>query len=1102
MANPAAEIAMTTDMNDEGYSDNDPPRDPSAVYHAAWSPRVDLPAAPALPDYVVSMSEAQRTGTRPRNVRLKLISLGLTYALLRTLRTSSIATIVKKLDPLLHIDPIQVLPWEITAEIFSYLDPDTLMGVSTLSKIWRIRALDTRLWRSLFLAEGWRVNHRRVWDFEEAERERFYRRKERNLGAMASQDHANWAEQHGEVEADDDRMEDVMDLGSPHRVLPGLRSSLRLPTIPTSASSIKPSLLVREHAQPARINWQYLYKQKRRLENNWLSGRYTNFQLPHPSRPQEAHTERIYTIQYSGRHLVSGSRDKTIRVWSLDSQRLVLPPLRGHSASVLCLQFDPRPSQDVIISGGSDACVIVWRFSTGEILRRLNAPHSESILNLKFDDNYLVTCSKDRSVKVWNRKAMMPTDDAYPIIGPGTAARFPRHIIDVDLYDPAKTYDPLREYSLLMTLVGHTAAVNAITIYDGTVVSISGDRMIKLWNVRTGDCDKTIVGHDKGIACVQFDGRRIISGSSDETVRIFDAKSGTEVSCLRAHFDLVRSVQANFGDMPATEQEDEQAAQELNDRWLEENAGQAQGRRGLTAQQLRERRPLRHDMPDLKTYGAKLPPGGGGSRWARIVTGSYDETVIIWKRNRLGRWVPAHQLFQWDAVIRAGGTPRVIPVSIVPQGRRREQAAQPRQNQANHHPAVVQPAALPAQSAPAQIAPAQIAPPRIAPPQNPPPSVPPSDGDQQQLQRLLHMARLSDTARNPGASSLAANKSESESSSGTGPNSPSNQGNAVRSPAQTYRLDSAPRPAQAGPSSAAVPPSSQAAAGEQNGNTLSRYHLQLLDYQTSQQQARAGHPSRTALYAQHGYPMAREDGGVPSSPQAPRPRDRGRRPQAPANSPAQGQASAPRLPPPPPHPSPPLNGDGSPPHPPARQARPAPPQRPIPRTEAERQQQLLDLMAQDEEGMPPAPPQTYAQLLTPHQNVPRVQPHAPAQPPTGQTLAGAGNSPLPLIMQTNAAVPLAATQQQVNVGVGVAGGAQPAMDPRLALLLRRRAAAAAAAYPGLRNAAQAQAPVYKLQFDSRRIICCSMEPVIVGWDFANGDREIELASEFFGEEQV
>jgi len=42
--------------------------------------------------------------------------------------------------------------------------------------------------------------------------------------------------------------------------------------------------------------------------------------------------------------------------------------------------------------------------------------------------------------------------------------------------------------------------------------------------------------------------------------------------------------------------------------------------------------------------------------------------------------------------------------------------------------------------------------------------------------------------------------------------------------------------------------------------------------------------------------------------------------------------------------------------------------------------------------------------------------------------------------------------------------------------------------------------VFKLQFDARRIICCSQDPTIVGWDFANGDAEIEEASRFFGEE--
>lgn len=48
-------------------------------------------------------------------------------------------------------------------------------------------------------------------------------------------------------------------------------------------------------------------------------------------------------------------------------------------------------------------------------------------------------------------------------------------------------------------------------------------------------------------------------------------------------------------------------------------------------------------------------------------------------------------------------------------------------------------------------------------------------------------------------------------------------------------------------------------------------------------------------------------------------------------------------------------------------------------------------------------------------------------------------------------------------------------------------------------AAQENAParVFKLQFDARKIVCCTQAPVIVGWDFCNGDAELEEAARFF-----
>lgn len=414
-----------------------------------------------------------------------------------------------------------------------------------------------------------------------------------------------------------------------------------------------------------KLNWRHLYKQRRRLEENWSAGRFINFQLPHPDHPEEAHRECIYTIQYSGKYLVSGSRDKSVRIWDLDTKRLLRKPLVGHSGSVLCLQFDASEDEDIIVSGSSDTDVIVWRFSTGEQIKKIRRAHTESVLNLRFDKRYLVTCSKDKTINVWSRRLLDGSHEDFPMAAArngGSAAMIPSHILNMaECHTLAAEGrlgnglrpDPLKPYTLLMSLRGHNAAVNAIQVYGDQVVSASGDRTIKLWSLRTGHCDLTISGHTKGIACVQYDGRRIVSGSSDNTVKIFD-RSGAEVACLLGHQYLVRTVQAGFGDQPGGEDDDLALARaaerdyfsraDPDDMAIDSAPMSGRARRAAAAK----------DSNRINAIGAALPPGGGGSRWGRIVSGSYDETIIIWKRDGEGNWFVGHKLQQEEAARAAG----------------------------------------------------------------------------------------------------------------------------------------------------------------------------------------------------------------------------------------------------------------------------------------------------------------------------------------------------------------------------------------------------------------------------------------------------------------
>ena len=658
------------------------------------------------------------------------------YNVLRTLRTSSIAAIIERLRPLLHIDPVAVLPPEITSEIFSYLTPSMLLEASRASKAWRESTLDSRLWKQNFNQEGWGLDMDEVRSFEQkysfwrmnrARREVLQgsqrRQKKRSRAEVDGADDGSasrqprgtpvqnnmgqaWNEQQTTQEdgvrhsifnpgsSQDEEMHDIFaDVPSARSIIGSSDAAEQRAMSPSNdeyviveqkqqspsaetlqnqdsmtdteeqeLSSRDQEMMIHTTSGHSRLNYHYVFKQKRKLEDNWNAGSFKSFQLPHRDHPEEAHRECVYTIQYIGKYLVSGSRDRTLRIWDLDTQRLVRKPLVGHTASVLCLQFDNRENEDIIISGSSDTDVILWRFSTGKMLRKIPQAHRESVLNLKFDHRFLVTCSKDKTIKIWSRRELRPGDKDYPLKGVLNGGKCPSYIvdlgniggsIDMDNYLTPEQRKPLKPYTPLMLIDSHGAAVNAIHIYQDQLVSASGDRYVKVFNIHTGVCTATCRGHTKGIACVQYDGKRIVCGSSDNTIRIYDPATEAEVACLQGHHRLVRTIQSAFGDVPSSSREQlEMEANEIDHQFF---AATRSGRVPTNSSRNRERNSGSKQPKHIMATGAKLPPGGGGSRWGRIISGSYDETIIIWKKASDGRWVMGHRLRQEEALRAAGG---------------------------------------------------------------------------------------------------------------------------------------------------------------------------------------------------------------------------------------------------------------------------------------------------------------------------------------------------------------------------------------------------------------------------------------------------------------
>ncbi|KAI0837237.1 WD40 repeat-like protein [Hypoxylon sp. FL0890] len=630
--------------------------------------------------------------------------------ILNELPTTVIADIVmNELNPRLYINFVERLPPEICLKILGYLGPVSLIRVAMCCRGWYELAVDRKLWERLYYLEGWKAIPSEIIAAEQRKNEILTSSQIPSQSIQSFEDgHVNKKRAVSDPTPQDDEDYEMVDADAPsgQEPVPNLYNSIFSRQPGQSGSSIQSNASVTQHMgnlmmkspspmhdsgrkpaskgkgraaaesqdfsqpffeQPVRlpkstlwiydtrdrkykINWKYLYTMRRRLERNWDRGRYTNFQLPHPDHLNEGHNECIYSLQYNPDYLVSGSRDRTIRIWNLRTRRLIGRPLEGHRGSVLCLQFDSDPEEDLIVSGSSDSDVILWKFSTGEILQRLQKAHRESVLNVKFDKRILVTCSKDKTIKIFNRVPLKPGDLGYG--SPQGVSPVPINLRNYGFDDSPLNQAAIKPpYTMIGCLEGHGAAVNAVQIFDREIVSASGDRHIKVWDWPNQLCQRNFLGHNKGIACVQYDGRRIVSGSSDNEVKVFDRETGLEVASLRGHGNLVRTVQAGFGDLPYSVEQDELDARAVDQAYFKAlNAGDLQEMQSLRRRphNAGSRRP-----EDITAYGAKLPPGGGGGPYGRIISGSYDQTIIIWRRDREGVWKNAHTLRQEEAAAAA-----------------------------------------------------------------------------------------------------------------------------------------------------------------------------------------------------------------------------------------------------------------------------------------------------------------------------------------------------------------------------------------------------------------------------------------------------------------
>ncbi|OJA14941.1 hypothetical protein AZE42_09383 [Rhizopogon vesiculosus] len=543
---------------------------------------------------------------------------------------SQLSLLTEQLGQLIRIDPFGALPREVSLRVLAYLDATSLCRAAQVSKQWKALADDDVLWRGICEQHIGQKCLKCGWGLPILERKRTMRFTSSPPSGFASTSQPSSPRPKRQLDLEElDSMRPMKRIKAEFEAhaQSHLVSQPSTSSHPSSSQSRPTSDLLSPYLdfpdmEPVTRPWKHVYSERLTVERNWRRGRCS-------VRTLRGHTDGIMCLQFSEtlQHpsfpiLITGSYDRTVRVWNIETG-LEVRCLRGHTRAVRALQFDEAK----LITGSMDHTIRVWNWRSGECIRTLEG-HTEGVVCLNFDSNVLASGSVDTTVKVWNFR----TGEAFTLRGHSD------WVNSVRLWDTGERASPQVGESMTCGSNGEPRICPGKLLF-----SASDDGTIRLWDLARRTCMRQFTGHVAQVQCLKLlevDDERCDEGSTRQEQRA-DIAQVTEVGDAANPSDVCTVITHDGGDpfpIIAASSEAMEDIQSLDRVAREVLAGSSRKR---------AKRPVLISGSldnTIKVWDIDSPKakqtlfGHIEGVWAvasdklRLISGSHDRTIKVWNR--------------------------------------------------------------------------------------------------------------------------------------------------------------------------------------------------------------------------------------------------------------------------------------------------------------------------------------------------------------------------------------------------------------------------------------------------------------------------------------